>query len=325
MMYSKFLVITVALLMSDQLSAMEGHECDYSTARPLTTVADIDANGIVDGKDISMLAKHVGKQNQYYALYDRNADGDVDARDVDLASKDMKKQSSAGDRDIAVMYDRFRELQTVRGDDELTALGYMPIPVPLKGHGVHWFNVDGLASMMGQKTPDPLIAEGLNVSTDRKRGHAVFWAYPASPVFENGASDYPDGENWKDARVIAFDNMPAHLTSRSDENWHKHGGLCMPLSYSYDELGNRTITGEAHQHTTYNECQAMPSDVSMMPDGSNLWANFWMVHAWLFDLNPNGLFDGHHPCVEPDAPDDDIINGDRDVPDYFKHHMEMMH
>ena len=71
----------------------------------------------------------------------------------------------------------------------------------------------------------------------------------------------------------------------------------------------------------------MPSDVSMMEDGSNLWANFWMIHIWLYDLNPNGLFAGTHPCVEVDAPSDETISGDREVPEFFADHgeMEMMH
>ena len=325
MINARILTVTIAVLFNNPILAMESLECGHDKALPLTAVADVDANGVVNAKDIAMLAKHIGNNKDYYALYDRNADGKLDDEDVTLATRDMKKKSSVSDQQITAMYLRFKNIQTVRGYDELDALGYVPIPVPLKGHGVHWFNGSGLASMMGLKTPDPYIAEGLNVSTDEKRVHALFWASPASPVFDNGATDYPDGESWKDARVISFDNMPVHLTSRHNEMWHKHGGLCMPLSYEYDELGNRSITGEAHQHTTYNECQAMPGDLSMMPDGSNMWVNFWMVHVWLNDLNPNGLFDGHHPCVERNAPDDEIINGDREVPEFFRHHVQMMH
>ena len=48
--------------------------------------------------------------------------------------------------------------------------------------------------------------------------------------------------------------------------------------------------------------------------------NFWMLHVWLFDLNPNGVFGGTHPCVDPDAPPESSINGDREVPPFFAHH-----
>jgi len=60
----------------------------------------------------------------------------------------------------------------------------------------------------------------------------------------------------------------------------------------------------------------------MTPDGSVLWTNFWMVHMWIYDLNPKGLFGGAHPCVEPNGPSDKTINGDRPVPHFFKGHGE---
>jgi len=319
-MKKQTLAFLSTLLVSNPLLANEIN-CG-NVPHPLISVADFDANGIVNGKDISTQAKHVGDNKPYYALYDRNSDGKLDDLDITAATQDIKNESSQADQEIANFYNRFKDLQTVRGYAELGSLGYFPIPVALKGHGVHWFNMDGMASMMGHKQPNPLIAEGLNVSTDQKRVHALFYATPAEPVFDNGATDYPDGEAWKNGRVISFKNIPTKMTSRSDEMWHKHGGLCMPLTYVYDENGNQVLQGEAHQYMTYNECQAMPNDVSMTPDGSVLWANFWMLHMWLYDLNPNGLFSGTHPCVEPNGPSAETINGDRPVPHFFIGHGE---
>lgn len=320
-MIKQALAFTVTLLICNPLMANEVASCGHA-ASPLTSVADFDANGIVNGKDISILANHLGNKKPYFSLYDRNGDGLVDDTDIELATKDINKNSSQSDQEIANKYNSFKYLQTVRGYEELASLGYFPIPVALKGHGVHWFNMAGMASMMGQKQPNPLIAEGLNVSTDEKRIHALFYATPAEVVFDNGATDYPYGEVWKDGRVISFKNEPMKMTSRPDEMWHKHGGLCMPLNYVYDQNGNKSLTGEAHQYMTYNECQALPSDESMLPDGTNLWTNFWMVHLWLYDLNPNGLFAGTHPCVEPNGPSAETINGDREVPAFFEGHGE---
>lgn len=322
---------TVLLLLAiyslgSPLAASEGHMTSCGDpASPLLSVADFDASGKVTGKDISTLARHIGNQGSYYALYDRNGDGKLDEKDIRLARQDINNTSTQLDREIAGFYNRFKHLQTVRGFDKLMGMGYFPIPVPLKGHGVHWFNAAGQASMMGHKQPNPNIAEGLNVSTDQRRVHALFYATPGSPVFDNGATDYPHGDDWKDARVIAFDNMPDKFTSSDDEMWHTHAGLCMPLSYKrdaagdlvYDENGLKIVVGEAHQYTTYNECQAMSSDLTAMEDGSNMWANFWMLHMWLYDPNPNGLFAGIHPCVEQDAPDESVIIGDREVPEFF--------
>ena len=110
-------------------------------------------------------------------------------------------------------------------------------------------------------------------------------------------------------------------TERFDQTGdrHKHGGLCMTVLHSYDANGNLVRTGSANQHTTFNECQAIPND-ERMPDGSSMWANFWMVHMWLYDLNPNGFFAGTHPCVDPNGLDESTINGDRNVPHFFAHH-----
>lgn len=64
----------------------------------------------------------------------------------------------------------------------------------------------------------------------------------------------------------------------------------------------------------------MPSDASMMPDDRNMRANFWMVHLWIYDLNPSGLFAGTHPCVERNAPSEETIVGNREVPMFFMDH-----
>lgn len=286
-------------------------------ANPLLSVADFNGDGVVDNNDIVILSKHVGGKG-YYALYDRNSDGDLTGADVALATKDIGMLSTVPDREIAKIYNRFKYLQAVQGNDNLSSLGYFPIPPALKGHGTHWFNSSGLASLLGQKEPSIYTAEGLNVSSDKQVVHAVFWASPAVLVFENGATDYPNGENWKDSQVIRFDNTPAALTSSVHESWHKHAGLCLTTEHSYDGNGNVVRTGNANQHTTYNECQAISND-EPQPDGSNMWASFWMVHMWLYDLNPNGFFAGQHPCVDPDELDETTINADRNVPLFFQH------
>ena len=106
-MNTKHIMMSVTLLISNPLLAMESSECGHATALPLTTVADFDANGVVNGKDIAVLANHIGKNKDYYALYDRNADGVLDSKDINLASKDVNKTSSDADRDIASMYTQY--------------------------------------------------------------------------------------------------------------------------------------------------------------------------------------------------------------------------
>lgn len=287
-------------------------------AKPLLSVADFDANGIVDAKDIATLANVVGG-NTYFSLYDRNADGKLTGVDVNLAAKDLAKTSNETDQEIATIYNRFKYLQNAQGNEQLSSLGYFSIPPPLKGHGTHWFNSDGLASMLGFKQPNINIAEGINVSSGDLTIHANFWAKPATLKFANGVTDYPTGENWQNEQVIRFTDTPPTLTLNEDEFWHKHAGLCMTVKHSYDSNGEMIRIGQANQHTTYNECQLIANDEPLQ-DGTNMWANFWMLHIWLYDLNPKGLFAGTHPCVDPDGVDPETINGDRNVPDFFKQH-----
>lgn len=54
---------------------------------PGTKTADFDSNGVVNGKDISMLAKNVGKKGTYSASLDLNSDGVLDNLDVNIANK----------------------------------------------------------------------------------------------------------------------------------------------------------------------------------------------------------------------------------------------
>jgi len=47
-----------------------------------------------------------------------------------------------------------------------------------------------------------------------------------------------------------------------------------------------------------------------------------MLHVWMFNLNPNGIFAGTHPDVDPDSVSEESLNGDREVPMFFN--MEYM-
>ena len=97
------------------------------------------------------------------------------------------------------------------------------------------------------------------------------------------------------------------------ESWHAHGGMC--LFIDRDTLKRRLV-----QFTTYNECM---SYFSTTPN-ANRWTNFWMIHAWIFKLNPDGLFANTHPDVsttETDGTDDYPFEGcisARAMPQWFR-------
>lgn len=280
---------------------------------PLLSVADVNGSGVVDDDDVVEVA-HAVEAGTYYAIYDRNGDDALTEEDVALTARDIGKESTVVDRELYTFYDRFRYLQTT-SVPEVVASGYQPFPLALQYHGIHWLNQSGMASVfLGTQEPNPEIAEGLNIQSDNDKVWAMFWGAPAVPVFEGGATDYPWGEEWKTQRVVAFGDTPPQFTSSEHETWHAHASLCVTWEMDAGATMPRLV---ANQYMTYAECQEQPN-IMPNPDGSNMWINIWMMHMWLFDLNPNGVFANTHPCAEPNGVPEDSINGDREVPPFFQ-------
>ena len=131
------LALTVFLLQPMFVSAEE--TCVELNA-PVISVADFDANGVVNRRDIAILAKVVRKNKRierrnraikrhnsrrsrhhrgeersnsrrlkepkqlvYSPMFDRNADGDIDIIDLFKATRDMKKQSTEEDQKLAAI------------------------------------------------------------------------------------------------------------------------------------------------------------------------------------------------------------------------------
>lgn len=125
------LAITTILLSNPMIaSADDGASCP-ELASPVTSVADFDGNGVVNGKDIAILAKHLRKSRShrgkkrgfrsrdraskrrnhehashevvYSAMYDRNSDGKVNYIDMFKSTRDMNKESTARDQELATI------------------------------------------------------------------------------------------------------------------------------------------------------------------------------------------------------------------------------
>lgn len=296
-------------------SAAGSHEisCD-SPAKPLLSVADFDGSGQVDRNDIQAIGD-IFRNGTYYSLYDRNADGTVDTHDIMLSVRDMGKTSSLTDQQLAQLYDHLKPLQTLSGYENIAAPGFEPITPALAGHGVHW-----------TESGSPFDVTGINVSSDHSAVKGVYYSVDAIPLFRDtsspsglGTLDYPQpGGAWMYERVQAFANMaPDAFPESQEDSWHTHAGLCITLQ----NLGSGPQL-VLDQHTSFMECQSLPSLRKVNVGGveMNAWFNIWMMHVWLFDLNPMGVFGNIHPCLDPDAPQESSINGDREVPPFFQHH-----
>ncbi|WP_455203523.1 dockerin type I domain-containing protein [Kaarinaea lacus] len=278
-------------------------------AKPVLSVADFDANGVVNADDMLLIKKAIKREN-YYAFYDVNVDGELDKKDLRRARQDLGMQSTLIDRQLALLFHRVKQYQLVDSKQELQATGFYQIAGSLAGHGEHW--TDQVDPVEG----DFWRPNGLNVPKNGKSVKGVFWAVDAVPVFENGATDYPlPGGEWETQRVVEFAQHAPKFTVSDEEKWHTHAGLCITV-----EMRSAGPELVLNQHTTFAECQALPSLVKRPGTDYNFWDNIWMLHAWMFDLNPNGIFANTHPCVDPDSPTEDTINGDRPVPPFFQHH-----
>ena len=297
---------SVALAHDDDRKICQG------AAQPILSVADFDGSGVVDENDIVLLEK-AERRGSYYAFYDINVDGKLDDEDIKRAKTDLGMPSVVSDRLLALLFHRVKQFQIMDSRQELNATGFFETTSSLAGHGEHWTNyVDGDQQSF-------LRPIGLNVPKNEDAVKGLFWAIDAVPVFENGATDYPTpGGEWETQRVVAFSGQPPHYTGRTDEMWHTHAGLCITV-----EMLDNGPELVLNQFTTFAECQARPSLAKDPRTGYNTWENLWMLHAWMFDLNPNGLFANTHPCVDPDSPPESVINGDREVPPFFSHHGQM--
>lgn len=121
--------LTVFLMQPMFVSAEE--TCVEITA-PVTSVADFNADGIVNRRDMRMLTKYIqharlhrrleklqskgsGRVNSRYfrkhldhnvafnPMFDRNADGEINQRDVMLVARDMRKHSTEEDQKLATI------------------------------------------------------------------------------------------------------------------------------------------------------------------------------------------------------------------------------
>ena len=319
------LVVLACLPVMGYASADIAATCD-DPAQPLLSVADFNGDGEVSRKDIHMLRDAL-HEHVYFSIYDRNADGKLDHYDMHLARHDMKKKSTSTDQQVAKMYQRFKHFQNISGFDVIQSMNYVPIGSTLAFHGQHWTNSAGQFAIGGIRKADPFIAEGLNVLADGSDIPALFWGEGTPPLFNDPSApsglstlDWPSPTGvWNFERVQAFASpAPDFFPDTTADKLHAHPGLCVTLQ----DLG----TGPewvTEQHLSNAECQARPNLQKFEFNGQkfNLWGNFWMLHAWLYELNPRGVFGNVHPCIEPNGDSEDDINGGRVIPPFFQAHV----
>lgn len=136
--------------------------------------------------------------------------------------------------------------------------GFEPATQVVEGHGRHWMDIDQMAQSAYPAEPQVAAPAGLNYDEE---GHiqAVFWGQPTA---------YPLG------------TLPAPVIFSEPQDWHGHELACIThYGLIKDVLYQEGIDPGA--------CAA---------DGG-ISGTFYMLHLWLYRLNPNGAFAMTHPCA----------------------------
>jgi len=291
--------------------------------QPLLSVSDFNGDGKVTYKDIHML-KDALREHKYYSVFDRNADGQLNHTDLHLAKKDLHSSSSLTDQQLAKMYQRFKHFQNVSGFDTIQSMNFQPFGSVLAFHGQHWANYAGQFASAGLAKADQFLVEGINVMADGSSVPAIYWGEGTVPLFNDPTApgglstlDWPSpGGVWNFERVQAFaGNPPDFFPETTADRWHPHAGLCVTMQ----DLGNGP-EWVVDQYTSNAECQATPNLQKVEFNGQklNIWGNFWMLHAWLYELNPRGVFGNVHPCIDPTGASEEDLNGGREIPPFFQ-------
>jgi len=268
--------VTYAVLLS---AALTGHAATtdpgpidscLAGAKPLLSVADFSGDGIVDNTDLMLLGNVIDK-GKYIAFFDRNVDGKVNLKDVNAASQDLGSASTDLDREITEVYwatTKYHALGTAALD------GYVPFTPVAVGHGRHWLQPFTFASSAYPNEPQRAKPEGLNYNKDGQI-QAVYWGQSAL----TDSSGHIISEPPADFFTPGSANEPI--------NWHHHENAC---------ITNLGFIDKVHYQEGVSPVQCIQRQG--LADGIS--TSFYMMHLWLYYLNPNGAFSMTHPCAGMD-------------------------
>jgi hypothetical protein len=265
--------------------AQHGHHCDPETAvaEPILSVSDFDGDGEVGWNDLKLVIKQVARRD-YIAFYDRNADYRLNGRDILATIRDWGAASSTMDQQLAAAF-----WGSVAFRDQQAAIdaGFIPFTQAFAGHGQHWA-VHADTGLLDYNF-DASAPEGLNYDLDGNLW-AVFYYVGATPDANNfnPLAQVPEG----------FDGH--------EDMWHHHAGAClMGIDYDDPRMDPETLS--------FMECIG-PGSCGLAAymngyGGDFRWnPQFFMLHVWLYELNPCGTFAGAHPDLEAGSPDPATAN-----------------
>lgn len=189
-----------------------GGHCE---AAPIMEVGDFDGDGVIGSGDVEMISAYV-EAGDYAAFFDMNADGELNGRDVSMVARNMGEPGTTRDAQMAALW---AEVEPYRDLGAAVAAGYVPFTPDLQGHGVHWAHFGRIYSWRDRGGFQPGVPEGLNYTATGELVAAFYYAPGAIDLYDYGLAPVAD-TYFKDLPVPpSFDGMMPH-------EWHNHVGPC---------------------------------------------------------------------------------------------------
>jgi hypothetical protein len=191
-----------------------GHHCPGPS--PVMQVGDFDGDGVVGGPDVDMLSAHV-EAGDYAAFFDMNVDGVLDGKDVSIVARNIGEAGTARDAQMAALW---ATVEPYRNINNAFAAGYVPFTPDLKGHGIHFANFDLIYSYADRGGFNADQPEGLNYTAQGELVAAFFYGLGAIDLYDYGYAPVPDTyfQQFPPPHPT-FDGLMPHA-------WHQHIGPC---------------------------------------------------------------------------------------------------
>ena len=299
---------------------------DY-TYDPILLTGDLNGDGTVNFQDIISVARQWFSSSTYHPLFDQNADGEITAQDILLTVFDLGQTSSLIEQQIVAVFEDSYQYYGEDGLDNAIKHRYLPFTPEFQGHGIHYANLDTITELLSSDQElEPSDFVGLNYSNEGDLLAVFYTVFPENfhssyEVFfvdaladvlgleEDGASF---GEiEWGEAPNIFF--FVSLFNYPDQEEWHQHqsvyfGGLGSlnpdDIIFEQDldphQLFDKFLAGMTNDEVDlfiFETLDISDAEAAIVP-------GFWMMHLWVHDLNPDGIFGIINPLVSPDAPDE---------------------
>ena len=283
-------------------------------AQPLLTVADFNADGVVNDSDIQELNSRIAQSN-YHPLYDLNADLLLDGDDLQIAETTIGQTVPLLDQQIAQVTQATMKYYGPGGLENAIADGYAPLTQELFGHGIHFFN-PVIASQVGN-SPQLVLEQPVGLNYDSQGNlYAVFYIRP--PKLLSGAIQDPlnplvlQQEIAISGQVTIDTNddfPPTSFDTLLPEDWHTHryvwitgiGTLNSELVYFEEDVPPEMFNARVLEKANNQEPLFPLSDTIGSP-------KFWMLHGWFHSLNPHGIFANTNPNIGTNAVSELVVN-----------------